>query len=130
MNNKNNKILSSDEDLEFLASLRKDFFIEGKDRLLEAEVALLDFESTQNELKLLDYKRILHSVKGSAKAVEEIDYATLVHKIEDRIQGSVDEQFFDLNLKFIDISKQYFEASLKEEDVSGLINALLEEVKN
>lgn len=38
MNIKKSSLLSSDEDLEFLASLRKDFFIEGKDRLLEAEV--------------------------------------------------------------------------------------------
>jgi chemotaxis protein histidine kinase CheA len=121
MSSKSASILSSDEDREFLLGLKKDFFIETKDSIEKAEKLILDFEENEDELVLLEYKRLLHSIKGSAKAVDENVYALIVHKVEDRIQGIKDEVFFDKNLKFLDLSKQYIQSFLNGENSEDFI---------
>lgn len=121
-------ILNSDEDLEFLQSLKNDFYVETKDSVERAESLLLNFESSKDELSLLDYKRLLHSVKGSAKAVEEAEYAMIVHKVEDSIAGDKGEAFFELNFKFLDISKNYLEMARSGDFDSA--QAVLDEFKS
>ncbi len=124
MSNKS-AILSSDEDLEFLQSLKKDFYIETMDSIEKAESLLLNFESKQDELSLLDYKRILHSIKGSAKAIDEAEFALLVHKVEDSILKDKNAAFFDLNFQFIDFCKNYIDLKRSEDD-DGANNLLKE----
>ncbi|MBY0415329.1 MAG: hypothetical protein K2Q18_14250, partial [Bdellovibrionales bacterium] len=77
----------------------------------KSEALLLDFEETKNELKKLEYKRILHSVKGSAKAVGEDQFAKIVHDVEDSL-SCVTIESMDFQLKFLDASSQYIRSKM------------------
>jgi chemotaxis protein histidine kinase CheA len=126
MNAKKDMLLSDDEDLEFLQSLKNDFYLETIESFEKAEASLLSFESTKNDLSLLDYKRTLHSVKGSAKAVDEAEFAVLLHKLEDSITGEKNDHFFDINFKFLDFAKKYIESSKSnnESDMHLMLKSL------
>lgn len=124
-------MLDSDEDLEFLQSLREDFYVETLDSLEKSEAILLEFEDTHNELKKLEYKRILHSIKGSAKAVEEDRFAKIVHIIEDSL-SCVSTESIDFQFQFIDASLEYMKMrkqndSLGSEKKLDEIEALIKE---
>lgn len=122
MNKKNKSISTVEEDLEFYISLRNDYFLEARERIKIAEKILLDYENNlENNLLLDDYKRILHSLKGSAKAVEENSYATLVHEVEESFLDLKDEKFFKLNFNFLDLSQQYVQAFLEDRDSEMVI---------
>ena len=121
MNAKNQKLLNDDDDLEFLQSLKNDFYTETQESLEKCEASLLNYESTKSELSILDYKRTLHSIKGSAKAVDEADFALLVHKIEDTIAGNKDATFFDINFKFLDFAKNYIDSLKTNESQDAAI---------
>lgn len=103
----NQKLLSDSEDLEFLKSLKEDFYTETVDSLEKSEALLLDFEQTQNDFKKVEYKRILHSIKGSAKAVEEDHFAKCIHLIEDSLMNLAPDSSMDLQLKLLDACLQY-----------------------
>ncbi len=116
MNQKKSALLNDDEDLEFLKSLKNDFFIEAWDSLEKAEASLLLYESKSSDLDLMDYKRTLHSIKGSAKAVDEADFALCLHKIEDTIATTKNEKFFEINFNFLDLAKNYISHSKQGSD--------------
>ncbi len=111
MNLKKSTLLNESEDLEFLKSLKIDFFVEAEDSLEKAEASLLQYEQKSSDLDLMDYKRCLHSIKGSAKAVDESDFALCLHKIEDTINSNRSETFFEINFKFLDYAKNYIKHS-------------------
>lgn len=127
MNVKAKTLLNEDEDQEFLKSLKEDFYVETLDSFEKSEASLLDFESTQNELKKLEYKRILHSVKGSAKAVGEDHFAKVVHQVEDSL-GCVDNEAVNFHFKFLDIGREYVRARMKGDD--SLATSFLLEMEN
>ncbi len=107
MNTKQNS-LHNDEDLEFLASLRKEFFIDALESLEKAEKIILEFENGKDENLISEYKRILHSIKGSAKAVEENDLAHCIHTIEDKLKEKESkDNFVDYQLGYLDLAKNY-----------------------
>lgn len=121
---KGNSLLNSDDDLEFLQSLKDDFYVETLDSLEKSEAILLEFEDTHNELKKLEYKRILHSIKGSAKAVEEERFAKIVHTIEDSL-SCVSTESMDFQFQFLDASHEYMKMR-KQNDDSGADKQLSE----
>lgn len=99
-------LLNTNEDADFLNSLREDFYVETLDSFEKSESILIELEANQNELKKLEYKRILHSIKGSAKAVDENKFAKIIHIIEDSL-SCVTTESMDFQLKFLDVSTVY-----------------------
>lgn len=92
----------NDEDQEFLDSLRKDFIDEAFDLLLKCEESLLNFEKKFDEIYFREYMRIIHSIKGSARAVEFDSIASTIHLIESLGQKSKDHLFVENSLTSID----------------------------
>lgn len=90
------------EDAEFLESLRKDFVEETFDLLSKCEESLLNYEQGFEESFYLDYMRRLHSIKGSARAVEFDLIASTVHIIESIGQKNKREKFVELSLSSLD----------------------------
>jgi chemotaxis protein histidine kinase CheA len=122
MNQKSNSLLNDDDD-EFLKALRDDFFVETNDSFEKCESLLLNYEETQNELKLIEYKRILHSIKGSAKAVSEDEFANVIHLLEDTLISKSKDGLIDFQLKILDSVSSYINA-MKENDETSASAAL------
>jgi chemotaxis protein histidine kinase CheA len=92
----------NEEDQEFLESLKKDFIEETFDLLLKCEESLLNFEKKYEEEYFQEYMRLIHSIKGSARAVEFDLVASTIHLIEGLGQKSKDHTFVELSLLSID----------------------------
>ena len=93
--------MNNDEDKEFLISLRDDFLIETKESLEKCEKLLLDLEINYSEEHFKEYLRVLHSMKGSARAVELAIYSSLFHYLESQALKK-DPAYIDTTLKIID----------------------------
>lgn len=99
------------EDQEFLESLRKDFIDETFDLLLKCEESLLNFEKNYDEKFFQEYMRTLHSIKGSARAVEFDAFASTLHLIEGLGLKSKDQQFVEISLASLDGIKESLESA-------------------
>lgn len=89
-------------DLEFLESLRQDFFDETMENLEKCEECLLKFENNKEDSLLREYLRLLHSIKGSARAVEFDKVATAIHQIESLGHKNEHAQFIEVSLSLVD----------------------------
>jgi chemotaxis protein histidine kinase CheA len=119
--------MASEEDLEFLLSLQKEFHDDARDALTECENLLLEFENNKTEDQMDDFKRRLHSLKGSARAVEYEKMASALHKLEETCANSAAAEFVDNSLKTLDGLKDYVE-KLDDEDkesAEGVIAGLI-----
>lgn len=101
----------NEEDQEFLESLRKDFLEETFDLLVKCEESLLNFESTSDQAYIQEYLRLIHSIKGSARAVEFDSIASTIHLIESLAQGARDHKFIENSLKSLDGLKEGLESA-------------------
>lgn len=90
------------EDLEFLESLRQDFIEETLENLQKSEECLLRFERDKCEDHIREYLRLLHSIKGSARAVEFDKIGTTIHQIETMGHKKHDPLFVEISLSLID----------------------------
>lgn len=99
----------NEEDQEFLEGLRKDFIDETFDLLLKCEDSLLNFEKNFDEIYFQEYMRIIHSIKGSARAVEFDSIASTIHLIESLGQKSKDHLFVENSLSSMDGIKEALE---------------------
>lgn len=97
------------DDQDFLESLRKDFIDETFDLLLKCEESLLNFEKNFDRTYFQEYMRIIHSIKGSARAVEFDSIASTIHLIEGLGQKSKDHLFVEKSLNSIDGIKEALE---------------------
>ncbi len=75
-----------DQDLEFLAVLRSEFYSEATETLNACEDILNKIlQDQQNKQLLLDYKTTLHTLKGSSHAVEYFKMASVITLIEETV---------------------------------------------
>lgn len=75
-----------DQDLEFLAVLRSEFYSEATETLNACEDILNKIpQDPQNKQLLLDYKTTLHTLKGSSHAVEYFKMASVITLIEETV---------------------------------------------
>jgi chemotaxis protein histidine kinase CheA len=102
-------IKMNDEDLEFLKTLQLEFIGETTDSLLLCEDCLIKYEKQKSPELLQKYLRILHSIKGSARAVEFEKIAMTVHKVEGLGSKPDSEIFVELSLKSIDTLREAIE---------------------
>lgn len=121
----------NDEDKDFLESLRKDFIEEASDLLLKCEESLLNFEKNFEETYFQEYMRVLHSMKGSSRAVEFDLFASTIHQIESLGQKSKDQQFVEKSLSSLDGLKASLEMIRNEnnQESENILNAILAKLK-
>ena len=119
---------------DYIKSLLKDFFEEAFDMLdrLEQNILILD-KDRNNTDAIQEIFRAVHTLKGSAGAVELFDTQKYTHRFEDLLdlirnnQIKVDDKTIDILLKGIDILKELINGASEEKEYSGNIE---EEIKN
>ena len=119
---------------DYIKSLLKDFFEEAFDMLdrLEQNILILD-KDRNNTDAVQEIFRAVHTLKGSAGAVELFDTQKYAHRFEDLLdlirnnQIKVDDKTIDILLKGIDILKELINGASEEKEYSGNIE---EEIKN
>lgn len=119
---------------DYIKSLLKDFFEEAFDMLdrLEQNILILD-KDRNNTDAVQEIFRAVHTLKGSAGAVELFDTQKYAHRFEDLLdlirnnEIKVDDKTIDILLKGIDILKELINSASDEKEFSGNIE---EEIKN
>ena len=119
---------------DYIKSLLKDFFEEAFDMLdrLEQNILILD-KDRNNTDAVQEIFRAVHTLKGSAGAVELFDTQKYAHRFEDLLdlirenKIKVDDKTVDILLKGIDILKELINSASEEKEYSGNIE---EEIKN
>lgn len=119
---------------DYIKSLLKDFFEEAFDMLdrLEQNILILD-KDRNNTDAIQEIFRAVHTLKGSAGAVELFDTQKYAHIFEDLLdlirenKIKVDDKTIDILLKGIDILKELINGASEEKEYSGNIE---EEIKN
>ena len=119
---------------DYIKSLLKDFFEEAFDMLdrLEQNILILD-KDRNNTDAVQEIFRAVHTLKGSAGAVELFDTQKYAHRFEDLLdlirnnEIKVDDKTIDILLKGIDILKELINSASEEKEYSGNIE---EEIKN
>ena len=119
---------------DYIKSLLKDFFEEAFDMLdrLEQNILILD-KDRNNTDAVQEIFRAVHTLKGSAGAVELFDTQKYAHRFEDLLdlirnnEIKVDDKIVDILLKGIDILKELINSASEEKEYSGNIE---EEIKN
>ena len=114
---------------DYIKSLLKDFFEEAFDMLDRLE----QDKDRNNTDAIQEIFRAVHTLKGSAGAVELFDTQKYAHRFEDLLdlirnnQIKVDDKTIDILLKGIDILKELINGASEEKEYSGNIE---EEIKN
>jgi chemotaxis protein histidine kinase CheA len=96
----------NDDDLEFLKTLQLEFIDETVDSLHQCEGTLMRYEKQKTADDIREYLRLLHSIKGSARAVEFEKIAMTIHKVEGLGSKPDDPNFIELSLASIDTLRE------------------------
>lgn len=115
-----------DDDLEFLRTLQLEFIGETTDSLLGCEDCLIKYEKQKSPEVLREYLRLLHSIKGSARAVEFEKIAMTIHKVEGLGSKPEAENFIELSLKSIDTLREAIEL-IRSGEIDAM-NQILDDV--
>lgn len=70
------------DELEFLKELRDEFFQDTPEQLDACEESILAFKNTNDKVHVDKLKRTIHSLKGSAQAIDLAKMANFLHKFE------------------------------------------------
>ena len=91
-----------DGEEELIVHLRDEFCLEGQEALFACEGILLNMDRDgQSEELIREFNRLLHSIKGSAAAVEMVIMTKVIHKFETYI-GKRDDSLVDISFHVID----------------------------
>ncbi|MBF0362667.1 MAG: Hpt domain-containing protein [Oligoflexia bacterium] len=116
------------DELEFLKELRDEFFQDTPEQLDSCEECILAFKDTSDNANLDKLKRTIHSLKGSAQAVDLAKMASHFHKFETIIAASAGKsdkgKMVIFLLSFIDNIRTYLTALKTDGDCSKIENSL------
>ena len=125
---------------DYIKSLLKDFFEEAFEMLDRLEQNILILDNERNNVDAIqEIFRAVHTLKGSAGAVELVETQKYAHRFEDLLdlirnnKIEVDDATIDVLLKGIDILKDLINTASEESTYSGDIEAeikKLEDFKN
>ena len=125
---------------DYIKSLLKDFFEEAFEMLDRLEQNILILDNERNNVDAIqEIFRAVHTLKGSAGAVELVETQKYAHRFEDLLdlirnnKIEVDDATIDVLLKGIDILKDLINTASEESQYSGDIEAeikKLEDFKN
>ncbi len=104
------------DDPEFVKVLQEEFFAESSETLNECENLLMKLEknlSAQEEM--VDYKRALHTMKGSAMAVGLKKTGEIFHYLETQIVLAPTLDVIEKQLRAIDVFREFFEQAIPGE---------------
>ncbi|WP_300756570.1 chemotaxis protein CheA [uncultured Brachyspira sp.] len=125
---------------DYIKSLLKDFFEEAFEMLDRLEQNILILDNERNNVDAIqEIFRAVHTLKGSAGAVELVETQKYAHRFEDLLdlirnnKIEVDDATIDVLLKGIDVLKDLINTASEEGEYSGDIEAeikKLEDFKN
>ncbi len=103
----------------FLEGLREEFYADAVETLVDCENLLLTkYEEGLTPDDTKEYKRILHSLKGSAHAVELVQINDILHTMEDLIiDNIVTQEITDKHLLYIDKIREFIALTQKGDQV-------------
>lgn len=109
------------DELEFLKELRDEFFQDTPEQLDSCEECILAFKDSGDKTNLDKLKRTIHSLKGSAQAVDLAKMASFFHKFETILAASAACQdrvkIVNFLLTFIDSTRTYLTVLKTEGDI-------------
>ncbi len=111
--------MSTAEDLEFLENLKSEFYDEAYEFLNDCESVILQYEKQPESELTKEYMRILHSMKGSAKAVDLDRIAHALHLMESKCTESDSPTFVNETLKAIDCLRESLDSFRNHDYDSG-----------
>lgn len=120
----------SDDEKEFLEVLRGEFFGEASEALDNCESVILAYENSTDPEQITELKRLLHSIKGSSRAVDLMDLSETLHVFESRceleVQNSNPSEFVKVSLKCVDGIRNYLESVQEgnESGASGILSSI------
>ncbi len=95
------------DEVEFLLSLTRDFIVDARFQLDELEEAGLSLENALDASLLSNTRKLLHSLKGSAQAVDFQEFAHVVHQMESLLAARSDGPAVGVLLNVVDRLKEY-----------------------
>lgn len=121
---------------DYIKSMLKDFFDEAFEMLERLEQNILILEKDHhNKNAIQEIFRAIHTLKGSAGAVELNDAVKYAHKFEDLLdlirndKIEIDYETIDILLKGIDIVKELINAASDEKEYAGDLNKELKTIE-
>ncbi len=118
-----------EQDLEFLAVLRSEFYSEATETLNACEDILNKIPlEPENKQLLLDYKVTLHTLKGSSHAVEYFKMASVITLIEETVLELSNEidRLVSVNLSLLSLAHKIIEFLRNGEEEKA--NLILEKI--
>jgi chemotaxis protein histidine kinase CheA len=90
----------------------------------------MKYEKQKNPEVLREYLRCLHSIKGSARAVEFEKIALTIHRVEGMGAKPDSEHFVELSLKSVDTLKESLELirSGEEEEMNKILDEIMSKI--
>ena len=116
----------NDDDKEFLKTLQLEFIDETIDSLHLCEGCLMKYEKAKSPELIREYLRLLHSIKGSARAVEFEKLAMTIHKVEGLGAKPDDANFIELSLNSLDTFREAL-ALIRSNEIEAM-NTILDEI--
>lgn len=121
--------MDSDEDKEFLETLKSEFYGEAKEGFEKCENLLLEYKESADAKKIDEFMRVLHSMKGSARAVDLNDIAACFHAVETKcldLKAKGDTNI-DSMLAYLDKFNEYIDLmAANDPDTAAMIIADLQ----
>ena len=118
----------NDDDLDFLKTLQLEFIGETTDSLNLCEGCLIQYEKQKSPDHIRELLRNLHSMKGSARAVEFEKFAMTIHKVESLGSNLDDPNFVEYSLFAIDKLRDAL-SCIKSNDLDKM-DLVLDEIMN
>ncbi len=122
---------------EYILSLRKDFFEEAFEMLERLESNILNLSNNYEDSDAIqEIFRAVHTLKGSAGAVELTEVSSYTHRFEDLLdlirnnEIKIDDETIDVLLRGIDNIKDLVEAAYDERDATINVANELEIIEN
>ncbi|MBF0312552.1 MAG: Hpt domain-containing protein [Oligoflexia bacterium] len=120
------------DELEFLNEIRVDFYKDAPDQLNSCEEYILKYKDSGDIEEIGKLKRVVHSLKGSAQAVEFMKMANYFHLFENVLVKNIDalkqDPYIDFMLNFVDNIRKYtecFQHKIPVEDMETKIEQSL-----
>lgn len=110
--------MHDEEDLEFLRGLREEFLEECHENLDNLENIMLNYESSADEETLKSFMRTLHSMKGSARAVDLHTMGQVIHLLE-TLCVNKEADLVENILKNIDNLRKYADLMKARQEAEG-----------
>ena len=116
---------------ELMAELRQDLAIEAVEQLEDIEARLVQYEKNPDEDFIRLFRRILHSIKGSAQAAELDDLEKVIHMWENKLNEGYTNigEFVTLQLDIIETVISVLKTLEDQSNKSLLFQKIIDQIR-